>query len=94
MKYIWEEDDIKCGIYVCKPNQGDGTWIPTGWTAKWTEKIGFVGGRSNGVALVAMTDGMIGPKKTPQEMADQLNKDEMIPMPYRWLIATIEYLRD
>jgi len=41
MKYIWAEQDIICGIFVCKkPNEGD-VFVPSNWNAKWMHKIGY-----------------------------------------------------
>jgi hypothetical protein len=41
-----------------------------------------------------MSDGMIGQKRTPKEMADYLNKNDMMPMSHKWVIQMFEYMRD
>ncbi len=97
MKYIWEEKDVVCGIFVYKPIcnvNKDRSWTPDRWTAKWTHKIGFIGGSSKGTVLISMTDGMVGTQKTPAEMAEYLNNTELIPMPHNRLIKMMNYLRD
>jgi len=97
MKYIWSEEDIKCGLIVCR-NQHlqhiDGTFKPDSWQAKWTHKIGFIGNRKEGTVLISMADGMVGSKKTPKVMAEYLTKNDMMPMPHDWLIQIFNYMRD
>ncbi len=90
MKYIWQEKDIKCGIYVCR---NLGKFDPDACSTRMY-KIGFVGKRSKGTVLIAMSDGMVGNKKTPNEMAAHLTRNDMIPMPHKWLIKTLDYMRD
>ena len=91
MKYIWTEEDIICGRFVCKPIK-DGK--VEGWQAKWTHKIGYYGG-GNKSCLIAMTDGSVSLRdESPANIADFLNENQMIPMPHNRLIETMEYLRD
>jgi len=93
MKYTWEEEDIIAGRYVCKPlREDEKRFEPTGWTAKWTYKIGFI--PTHGVTLICMADGLVHKPTTALELATQLNRDGMIPMPHAWLLKHIEYTRD
>ncbi len=105
MKFIWTAEDIKPGRIVCKPayfhfgDQCGEAWKPTGGTAKWTQKIGYVrGGQCRDdtavYVLIALTDGMVGTAYTKADIAAQLNADDMMPMPHKWLIETINWLRD
>jgi len=93
MKYIWEEQDIICGRVVCKNVKFDPT---DGWQAKWTHKIGYVGGSSTydetggGVVLISMTDGMVTNRRTKKDMAIMLTADEMIPMPHENFIKLMD----
>jgi hypothetical protein len=97
MKYNWELKDIVAGKIVCKdPSyQKRDFFQANGNSAKWTYKIGF-GYWEDGQrpTLNAMTDGMIHSFKNDQELVDYLNKCELIPMPHKWLIETMNYLRD
>ena len=94
MKYIWAEQDIICGIFVCrKPNDGE-DFVPSDWNAKWMYKIGFIGGASKGSVLICMSDGMVTKKQTPTEMAVYLTNYNMMPMPHAWVIKMFEYMRD
>lgn len=94
MEYIWKEQDIICGIFVCKkPNEGD-VFVPSGWNAKWMHKIGFQKRSSDGTTLISMSDGMVGRKRTPKEMAEYLTENNMMPMPHKWVIKMFEYMRD
>ena len=99
MKYIWEEHDIIAGRIVCKPNPNEAkrllerTFTPDGWTAKWTQKIGFnpaCGAKR--YILISMTDGMISKPHTAKELAAILNNEGLIPMPHAWLIKTMNHL--
>lgn len=101
MKYIWEEKDIIPGRMVCKPSEKE-FFQPDGWTAKWTYMIGYANSTGENPCLVCIgenpclvciVDGMISKVYTPKELADRLNRDGMIPMPYSWHLATIEFLR-
>ena len=94
MKYQWEEKDVVCGRFVCKnlPANKD-SFEPDGWTAKWTFKVCYMGSSSREVCLVAMTDGMMGYTKTKEEMAAFLTENDMVPMPHKWLLQTMDYLR-
>ena len=94
MKTIWEEHDILAGLFVCKRPEEGQAFKPSGWTCKWTHKIGFSGGAREGTVLVAMTDGMISSKMTPKECADYLTEQDMMVMPHTWLIKSIDYMRD
>lgn len=104
MKIIWTADDIICGRIICKAehefsnrkNILERQFKPNGWTSKWTYKIGysFGGKEKEKFHLLSMTDGLVGSIKTAEEMAKYLNKEKMIPMPYKWLMATMEYLRE
>jgi len=100
MKYTWEEKDIICGRYVCKhpSHQAREHFEPCGNATKWTYKIGFcpkLETDSEGqYCLIAMTDGMVIHYGTKQKMVDKLNRDEMIPMPHKWLVKVINELRD
>lgn len=100
MKYIWEEEDIIPGRFVCKaPEYHDMTvnsWTPTAHVAKWTYKLGFINGGEgvNNKAVyvtLAMTDGMVGIGKTSKELASEFNRDQMIPMPDAWVQAVIAW---
>ena len=94
MIYVWQEKDVRCGIFVCRrPPEGEDL-EPSGWNAKWMYKIGYQRSRSAGATLVCMADGMIGRKRTVKEMADYLNENDMIPMPHKWVIKMFEYMRD
>ena len=90
MKYIWSEEDVKCGIYVCRPMK---KFDPDSCSTR-LHKIGFVGGRGKGTVLIAMSDGLVCSKKTPKEMAAHLTKNDFIPAPHKWVIKTLDYMRD
>jgi hypothetical protein len=101
MKFTWEEHDIIAGRTVCKPSANstkkllERTFTPDGWTAKWTQKIGYnpaLGAKK--YVLIAITDGMITKPRTAKELAAALNEDGLIPMPHSWLIKTLDYLKD
>ncbi len=94
MKYIWSEQDIKCGMFVCRTPINDSKFEPSGWNAKWMHKIGFIGGASKGSVLICMADGMVGRKRTPKEIADYLTENDMMTMPHKWVIEMFEYMRD
>ena len=100
MKYTWEEKDIICGRVVCKdPSyQGDTTFEPTGNALKWTMKIGYVflgGEKGQNFCLISMTDGLTSNYvKTEAEMADYLNKAQLMPMPHPWFLEAMDALRD
>jgi len=92
MKYTWTEEDIIPGRFVCKNRKFD---KPTGNSAKWTSKIGFLPtAKGTKYCLISMTDGMVNTYESKQELADSLNQNEMMPMPHEWLVETINYLRD
>ena len=95
MKYVWEEKDIIGGRFVCKPHEvptkGKKEWEPDGWTAKWTFKIGYTVNPS-GMTTISVVDGSTTKACTKAVMAERLNRDGLIPMPYSWLIKTMEYL--
>ncbi len=97
MKYTWQPDDIKPGIFVCKhPSyQGEKDFVPSGNSLKWTMLIGFVAGRaregSNKYVTIAVCDGMVLNQHTKEELAEQFNRDELMPMPYAWLAKVLEY---
>ncbi len=95
MKHVWSADDIIVGRIVCKPRDKK-TTKACGWSAKWTLKIGYLPSNDSGsnYVTIAMTDGMVCGPHSAKEMADMFNKDEMIPMPHKWLQETIDYLRD
>lgn len=103
MKYTWEEKDIICGRIVCKdPSyQGLTTFEPNGNALKWIFKIGYgfyLNGNSfpeKSFATISMTDGcIVSIGKTDKEMADYLNKAELIPMPHSWFLEAMDSLRD
>jgi hypothetical protein len=100
MKYTWEEKDIICGRIVCKdPSyQNRTTFEPTGNALKWTQKIGYVflgGDKGQHFCMVSMTDGMTSVYlKTEKQMADYLNRAELIPMPHSWFMEAMDSLRD
>lgn len=93
MKYSWESNDIICGRIVC--SNPDKDRFDASQTANRTYKIGFVngGGKSN-LVLIAMTDGMVSGPKTTQQLVDHLNTEDYMPMPHRWWVEVINYLRD
>ena len=94
MKYTWEAKDITAGRFVCKSKAAGGD-VLNGWSAKWTDKIGFVPENgANQYCLISMTDGLVCGKYTKAELAKWLNENEMMPMPHEWLIKTIEFMRD
>ncbi len=94
MIYVWQEKDVRCGIFVCrKPNYGE-SFVPSDWNAKWMYKIGFIGGANKGSVLISMSDGMVTKKQTPKEMAEYLTESNMMPMPHKWVIKMFEYMRD
>jgi hypothetical protein len=94
MKYIWSEQDIICGMFVCRTPIDDNKFEPSSWKAKWMHKIGYQKRRGDGATLICMTDGMVGRKRTPKEMADYLTENDMMPMPHKWVIEMFEYMRD
>jgi len=106
MHITWEAKDIIPGRMICK--QFKKPLSPGGWEAKWTLKIGFHINHpnapllkneetgeylQNNLCLISMSDGMITKPMSAEDLAAQLNKDEMIPMPHDWLIAIINFLR-
>ena len=98
MKYTWEEKDIICGRIVCKdPSyQGNSTFDPNGSALKWTMKLGY-GFYPDGqnFCMLSLTDGLIYKLgRTAKEVADYLNKCELIPMPHEWFMQAMNELRD
>ncbi len=106
MRFHWEPGDIVPGRFVCQTTPGSvtqnrfGSFTATDHTAKWTYLIGFVrGGPIKGedeavYVLISVVDGMVGIGKTRADLAASLNKQKFRPMPHKWLIATMEHLRD
>ena len=103
MTYHWTEADIIVGRWVCKPapdktipGDAEGRWEVNGWTAKWTYQIGWLASEQsdNNIALICITDGMIVRHKSRTALVAALNRDKMRPMPHKWLLATVDYLRD
>ncbi len=102
MTYHWTEADIIPGRWVCKPtayhhpDRTDANWQPDGGTAKWTYQIGWLasGTTDKNLTRTCVVDGMISKPRTRAELAAQLTKEGLIPMPHKWLLATIDHLRD
>jgi hypothetical protein len=98
MKYTWTEKDIIPGRFVCKDiNKDNKSFAPDDWTAKWTHKIGWrteISKKDGHLCVIAMTDGAVYLSGNETVIADYLNREEMIPMPHKWLISTMDYLRD
>jgi len=95
MQYLWEEEDVKCGMFVyLPPRNNKGKKFDPEHCSTRLYKIGFVGGRSKGTVLISMSDGMVGRVHTPNEMAHALTSSEMTPMPHKWLIKALDYMRD
>ncbi len=104
MTYHWTEADIIPGRWVCKPpayhypDSEDCDWQVSGSTAKWTYLIGWQTARGtkggNNYCLINPVDGMVCRLKSKAELVASLNKDGMRPMPHKWLLATIDHLRD
>lgn len=107
-KFIWSEEDVQCGMIVCRRNPRKGPFKPCGWTAKWTHKIGFVPGDgkiepnpsgrgflpSAQYCQIAMTDGMVYHRGlSKKQMAERLTQEDMIPMPYSWWLKTCRLLQ-
>lgn len=98
MKYIWEEDDIKVGRFVCKPNPNpESKFTPCGWTVKWTSKIGYINFHTGGkddknYVIINIGDGRVSSGMAKEELVEYLNKEPLIPMPQDWIIATMEFL--
>lgn len=105
MKIQWETKDVIPGRIVCKQPAGR-SFKADGHSAKWSYKIGFMPGdisppvrdengkwKSNHFCTVAMTDGMVIGPKSAEEMVQWLNNNQMIPMPHKWLLEVVEYLR-
>lgn len=105
MKFIWELPDIECGRFVCKDAARDEKEM-NGHTAKWTFKLGYIGGMSrftppspadptgSGVVLISMTDGCIGKPMSAEDMVKHLNELGMMPAPLAHMMALITHLRD
>ena len=47
------------------------------WHRKWTYKVGWKGGGDN-IRLVAMTDGMVCYKLTPENLVEWINDNNMV----------------
>jgi hypothetical protein len=103
MQFIWTESDIICGRIICMPRTNPNSSL--GWRAKWTYKIGYVGGSgsyakaagdlpASGICLIAMADGMVTHARSAKEMAEHLNKQGFIPCPHAYLLEIINFLRD
>lgn len=88
-KYTWTEKDITCGRIICKSFR---SFEANGWRAKWTFKIGWR--KSNTYCLIAMTDGMIKSDMNKEDLIYWLNKNDMMPMPHEWFMATMDFLKD
>jgi len=95
MKTTWEEKDCVPGRYVCKPIEYSGR-TNIGNQAKWTHKIAyqFGSGDKKVITLVCMTDGLTTIFKNEGELAEYLNKNNMIPAPHYRVIEVINYTRD
>ena len=79
MKYIWEEQDIKPGMWVQKPVEFSGK-DNYGSQAKWTYMVSWkCGMEENEYSITAFSDGMICDKKTTMGIVNWLNEEEMMP---------------
>ena len=95
MKYIWSATDVRPGRCVCKSESSAKEDI--NWHAKWTYKIGWIcqndaAGKS--LVTICLVDGMTSKTKSAQEIADWLNKEEMMPMPHKRLIEVMNSIRE
>ena len=83
----WTEDDVKAGMYICKPPA-----ISTGWRVKHTYQVGFFVGR-NRSCLIAISDGMVSLRdESRKTIAEWLTKNGMILADSEWLEQCLIYL--
>ena len=94
MKYVWEEEDLVYGSWVCRkpPHNFSVIGVDMGWHAKWCKMIGYSGGSANGSRLICIADGLVFPRKTKAEMCEYLTKYEMQPCPAEWLDKIRNYI--
>lgn len=97
MKIIWEETDIKGGIWIYKPTRNDGRneeerrghHITTTWMVSYD--IGKGGLRDAVFSLVSLADGMISVAKTASDLVMSLNEDGYIPLPPEKLVELVQW---
>ncbi len=94
MKYIWEPDDIECGLILCKSHTAQRQTLD-GWDAKHTYMIGYLAGEPSGARLdingkerkrdnfilIALCDGMTTGIKTRDDICRWATESEMMKMP-------------
>lgn len=90
MKYIWEEEDIKCGRFVYRKGGNYSTAYKIGF-ASWV-KNGKKKGEGHYV-LIAITDGMVTMPVTKKEMVKSFNETNKAPLPFEKLNEFITHLR-
>lgn len=94
MKYIWEPKDIEVGMFVCKhfSYQGNKSFVPCYNSIKWTFQVGWISSQKDHKEYntICLADGMINRGKTKEVMAELFNKEELVLMPYDWLVKSIE----
>ena len=90
MKYVWQEEDIKCGQLVCL-ERGDN---PASYIASCLFKIGFVASldKPRNLCLIALSDGMVLQPMTKAEVVIYLNQDKYRPAPILWVLDAMKFL--
>lgn len=92
MKVVWEEKDIKVGMYI---------WEPCGFT-KFTAdrdfcdcyRLGWDSRRTdndNKYCLLTMRDGEVGDRVTKRQLVMALNRQYMLPMKTSWVVEVIKH---
>lgn len=90
MKIIWEDNDIKTGMYVCK----NGTVSDFAWHATWTFQIGYYGGRGKSCVICLSDGSVILRDSSIEKITEWLNENEMIPCPTEKMISVIDHFRN
>ncbi len=97
IKHTWEESDINTGLWIASDNYPEDSDDISGLCSV-TYKIGYIGGRSQCLCLISITDGLVmkfeGPgKKGPvKALIDEINEYGYHPINYEQLLRRIEYL--
>ncbi len=97
IKYEWEEADTTCGRYVSADSYPEDSEDISGLCSV-TYKIGYIGGRSQCLCLISITDGLIMKYQGPGKGAPinlllaELNSYGYHPINGEQLIRRIKYL--
>ncbi len=103
MKYIWQEEDVKCGRYICRESYPEDCEDVSGLCSV-TYKLGFISGSSSCMCLISISDGMVVQfSETEKRERDakhvfigELNNDEhgYRPLTQKQILRRMDYLQN